>query len=232
MKLNLDLRGVETVYQLNLVKRLFAGLEAQLADAQKRTIEELQCEFTLDSEDAYEEMRSIVNGQDNHHEAEVQALRAAELVRLYMLLEQELKSFCSAVKSRKGLALEWKDFDGSFVEKARKFLCRYLQLLDSGNAIWRDLDDFRIVRVHLVHGTDDQSDKTSLNAIKRLAKRLPNLGLMDGPEFVLARSTCDHFHEMVKQLFATLFDAVGWKAFRQTGSILVDDTEEQVAEKR
>lgn len=232
MKIDLDLRGVETVCRLNLVKRLFAGLEAQLADAQSRTIEVLQNEFPIDSQDAYDEMRSIVNGQDNHHETEVQALRAAEMVRLYMLLEQELKSFCSSVRSHKSSALEWKDFDGSFVEKARKFLCRYLQLLDSGNSIWRDLDDFRIVRVHLVHGTDDQSDNASLNGIKRLAKRLPRLGLMDGPEFVLSRATCDHFHEVVKRLFEALFDAVSWKAFRQTGSILVNDTEATGAERR
>jgi hypothetical protein len=171
-------------------------------------------------------MRSIVNSQDTHHEAEVQALRAAELVRLYMLLEQELKSFCSSVKSHKGLALEWKDFDGSFVEKARRFLCRYVQLVENENAIWSALNDFRIVRVFLVHGTDERLDKTALNGIKGLAKRLPKLGLMDGREFVLARSTCDHFHEVVKHFFMILFDAVGWKAFRQTGSILANDTEE------
>lgn len=227
MIFNFDPRGVKTVYQLSLIKRLFSGLEGQLVDVQRRTIEEL-CEFPIDSKDAYDEICSIISSQGNHHEVEVQALRAAEMARLYILLEQELKSFCSTVKSHNKLPLEWKDFDGSFVEKVSKFLCRYLQLLDSGNSIWRDLDDFRIVRVHLVHGTDDQSDKNSLNKIKQLAKRLPRLGLMDGPDFILTRLTCDHFHEVVKQVFMVLFDAMGWKAFRQTGPIVIDAKQDQL----
>jgi hypothetical protein len=63
-----------------------------------------------------------------------------------------------------------------------------------------------------------------------LAKLIPTtnpiwteLKLWDCLELTLERSTCDHFHDVVKRFFMILFDSVGWKAFRQTGPIVVDD---------
>jgi len=58
-KINLDLRGVETVYQINLIKRLFEKLEQQLIEVQKQAVEDVRKEYYSESEEYYDELRSL-----------------------------------------------------------------------------------------------------------------------------------------------------------------------------
>lgn len=223
MKFEFDSRGVETVYQLGLIQRLFAILEMELVAVHDRAIGELKNDFTVESQEDFELMCSTVSSQECHQETEAQALRIAELVRLYMVLEKELKRFCASIKKERNLVIGWSDFGGSFIDQIRKFLCAYGGLMDGGDAIWRELDDFRIVRVYLVHGFEGAIGAKPLEDVKRLAKRKPQFGLLDGPEVVLSRALCDHFHEVVRRIFVILFEAVGWKTFRQAKIVMFED---------
>jgi hypothetical protein len=224
MKFNFDPRGVETVYQLSLIRRLFETLESQLGEVQARTIKELESEFSIDSQDAYDMLCCNLGSQEQHHEVQACALRSAELVRLYMLLEKELRSFWKAIKLTRGIAKDFGDFkSGSLIKRAQALMGDHAKLIPPKDPIWTELEDFRIVRVHLVHSADENSNQRAVDEFKNLIARRAELKLWDGFELTLERSTCDHFQDVVKRFFMTLFDAVGWKAFRQTGPIVVDD---------
>ena len=222
MDFDFDSRGVETVYQLSLIKRLFHTLENQLCDVQVQTIKEMETEHIIDSPEAYDEMRSIVGSQENHHETEAQALRSAELIRLYMLLESELSHFCAAIKSSNGRGKDLGNFrTGGFIKRAKALLCDHAQLLSAHDSVWKELEDFRILRVYLVHSSKDNSNQKARNDFNGLVTRRPELCLSDSYELALERKTCDHFHAIVNRFFEKLFDSVGWR-FRQEGPIIVE----------
>jgi hypothetical protein len=219
MKFNFDPRGVETVYQLSLIKRLFQLLESQLEIAQTQTIEELEAAFTIDSQEACDEMRSIVGSQESHHEEEAQALRSAEMVRLYMVLERELKRFCSSIKSANGLTKNLGGYKGSLVRRAKAFLCGDAKLIASTDSIWEELEDFRILRVYLIHSSEDNDNQRAVDEFMALTSKRSDLGLGDEYELTLLRSTCDYFHRVTERFFMLLFAAAGWNAFRQNGPL-------------
>ena len=103
MKLNFDLRGFDTVYDLSLTLRLFKALEKQLKVIERETEAELRREMPVESEEDHMILSSTLTGLEREHVTQELALRSAEIIRLFVLFEGHLKDFCKAVATERGL---------------------------------------------------------------------------------------------------------------------------------
>lgn len=216
-KLNFDLNGVETVYELNLIRRLFLKLEEQLVEVQKQAAEDVRKEYHVESEEVYQELRSMLTSYETHAETETQALRSAEIVRLYILFEEQLTSFCKAVSNANKLDIGLNDLNGKrgLTGKARLYLCQYAKLISNGHVIWKKLDTLRIIRNHLVHGVNSSSHNDSFKKLEKINRENPSFKLIEYGELNLTRGLCDHLHDVVREFFVIGFDSLGWKAFKE-----------------
>jgi hypothetical protein len=216
MELNIDLRGFETVYDLNLTARLFRTLEGELKRVHKATAEEFQCETKVEDEEDYSLLCSTLNGLEREAEHQEQSLRATEIIRLFVIFEGHLKDFCKVTQKQKQLSLGVSDFGGDLVEKAKRFLCDYAGIIGKGHSAWTPIGRLQQIRNHLVHSAVDQRSEAAKVELSKLAKSFQRFPLLvTGGELVLTREFCDHLHEAVTELFKALFDAVGWRTFRQ-----------------
>ena len=80
MKLNFDLRGFETVYELSFTKRLFNTMEEKLKEVLEKTIKEFEEESHIENEADYRNFCSILNGFERNYEEEQIAVRSSHLI--------------------------------------------------------------------------------------------------------------------------------------------------------
>lgn len=213
-KIDFDLRGVETTYELELVERLFKTLEGKLDEIQEDTIAEITKSVQPSSEEEHGELMSQVSGFEAHGRRQTDALRSAEITRLFILFESHLKSYCRAVSSNYKLPLGYRDIQGSTTDKGRIYLCRYAGVLPENDEIWSQLDILRRVRNHLVH-SGGQTRDARRKEVEQIAKKCREYDLLENGELLLSREFCDHLHKIVRQFFELAFDAIGWRTFRQ-----------------
>jgi len=215
MNLNLDFRGFDTVYDLSLTRRLFDTLEVELKRVQKETAEEFERATPVVDEEDYQLLRSTLNGLEHQDRLQQRALRSAEIIRLFVLFEGHLKDVCKAAAAQQGLELKLHDFNGSLTDKAKLFLADYAKILPKDHAVWGPVGSFQRLRNYLVHSSINQRSEDARRELTKVDKGFQKFDLIEDDELTLPKELCDYLHESVTNFFKAVFDALGWKSFRQ-----------------
>jgi hypothetical protein len=215
MKLNIDLRGFDTVYDLSLTRHLFDTLEEELKRVQKETAEEFERDTPAEDEEDYMILQSMLNGLERQDKLQERALRSAEIIRLFVLFEGHLKDVCKAAAKQQGLDLRLRDFNGGLTEKAKLFLADYAKLLPKDHPVWGPVGSLQRLRNYLVHSSVDQRSADASKELARLDKSFQKFDLIEDGELTLPKELCDFLHESVANFFKAVFDTLGWKSFKQ-----------------
>lgn len=214
MKFQFDTRGLQTVLDLNDTKCLFSVLERELKNANHKAAQELDRDTIVVNEEDHGLLRSMLGSLELQSQEQEQSLRATEIIRLFIIFEGHLKSFCQIMKNDKNLSLGINDFSGDLIERAKRFLCDYARVIEKNNPTWHPVHSLQKMRNHLVHSAVDRTvdrSSDSLTALANSFNRFPDL--IASGELILSRELCDYLHESVCNLFKFLFETQGWSSF-------------------
>ena len=215
MKLNFDMRGFETVYELSFTKRLFNTMEEQLEEIHRKTVKELEEESDITDEEDYLIFSSTLTGFEKRFEDEQIAVRSSHLIRLYSLFEVHSQKLCEAVTEEKQLDLRLRDFSSNegMVKGIKIFLSKYAKLIPFDDRIWHDLNNLRVIRNHLVHEANSRWTPTGETKLDKIAQNNSKLPIIQDGEFTLPKEACDHLHTVVTDFFKLTFKSIGWRSF-------------------
>jgi hypothetical protein len=215
MKLNFDLRGFETVYELSFTKRLFNTMEEQLKEVHEKTIKELKEESDIEDEEDYMIFCSTVTGFENNFEDEQIAVRSSHLIRLYSLFEIHAQKLCEAVAKEKKLELRLRDFSSKegMVKGIKLFLAKYAKVIPFDHRTWHELNNLRVIRNHLVHDANSRWSPNGATKLDKISQNEPKLPIIEDGKFTLPKEACDHLHTVVTDFFKLGFKALGWLSF-------------------
>ncbi len=178
MSFKFDTRGFPTVSDLRATKELFTVLEKELKNVNKRAYEEYERDAVVENEEDHYLLGSTLCSLEQYSEEQEQSLRATEIIRLFVIVEGHLKTFCKAIRSDKKLSLGVDDFHGDLIKRSKLFLCGYAGIIENQNSVWLTVHGLQKMRNHLVHSAVDRSsgrDKRALSDLANRFNRYPDL---------------------------------------------------------
>lgn len=216
MKLNFDMRGYDTVYELSFTKRLFSTMEEQLKEVHEKTIKELEEESNIEDEEDHMIFRSTLTGYEKDFEDQQISIRSSHLIRLYSLFEIHAQNLCKVVAKEKQLELNLKDFshNGGMVKGVKLFLAKYAGVISFDHRTWHELNNLRVIRNHIVHEANSMWSTNGKTKLDKISKNEPKLPIIKHGEFTLSKEVCDHLHNAVTDFFKLAFETLGWRSFK------------------
>jgi hypothetical protein len=210
-KISFDFRGYPIVAELELVKRLFNNLEEELIRSHKRYIQDYEAE-ALDSQEDYELIHSTISSIETYNEEQIQDLRSVNIIRLFSLLERNLRQFCKEAERFENIIPPVFPARGSPIKKAREYICDTINAFDNVDPIWKTIELLNGFRNFLVHEGFRRYDDDDILKINHLFDKSPLSIIQDG-EIVITKEICDHFFAEIEKLFKVSFSTLGWKTF-------------------
>ena len=212
--LNIDLRPVDTLHTISVLKKYLAAIEQQMPIIRAIEIASLESDRPAGND---EEEQSIFSGYVSHLENVFDedlfpTMRYSCIVFLHTMLETQLRSLCNAIRQEKDLPISLSDLRGSAIEQARDYLKKLAGIRVSEYPEWSDLRTLQKVRDCIVHQYGFLNSEDSRHQkIRALAESSPDLEIICQNRISPSSEFCVRQLSNIESFLKRLMIDMGWK---------------------
>jgi len=199
---------------ISFVEEYFKLVESKMEEARLSEMAALDASYPPDTQQQYYGEYSALksNLEYSYDQGLVRVSRYSFVVLLHILVETQMRVFCSELQKEKKLpSISLSDFRGSPIEQSQLFLTKLVEISPQHLPEWQHLKTLQKVRDCIVHAYGDVKQSRDEKELRRLARQGRDIEIDVHGKLSIKKNFCDDQIKNILQFFRNLFTKAGWE---------------------